>query len=258
MANLKQITLPSGNTYDIVDQGARDLIAAIESSSAWIGVTTTPLTDGATTNPIIINGESVTAKTGNQTSYGSKEFIFNGTFWQEYGDLSLLGELAYKDTASTTYAPAGNVSQPTFTGTEGNVSVSGTPSGSVVISSGSGTSNYTPEGTISTPIVTVTPSTTTVNSIEAVGTLPDLVFNVSNENLTISWSAGTLPTKGTDTTVATGISSVSSTQPTFTGTGVNLEAEFTGTELTSSGKYTPSGVVSKPAFTGTQATITVS
>ena len=258
MANLKQITLPSGNTYDIVDQGARDLIAAIESGSAWLGITTTPLTDGSSTNPITIAGESVTAKTGNMTSYENSEFIFNGTIWQEFGNLDLLGELAYKDTASTTYAPAGSVSQPTFTGTEGNVSVSGTPSGSVEISTGSGTANYTPAGTVSTPTITVTPTTTTVNSIDAVGTLPELTFTVASENLTIAWSAGTLPTKGTDTTVATGISSATASQPTFTGTGVNLEAAFTGTELTSSGKYTPSGIVSKPTFTGTQATITVS
>lgn len=255
---LTQITLPSGSTYDIADQWARDAIEAIESGSSWLGITTTPLTDGASTNPIVINGESVTAETGDMTSYGSKEFIFNGTVWQELGDLSLLGALAYKDSASGSYTPGGSVSTPTFSGTEGSVSVSGTPSGSVSISTGSGNANYTPEGTISTPTITVTPSTTTVNSITDVGSLPTLTFTVSNENLTIDWNAGALPTKGSNTTVATGISSATSTQPTFTGTGVDLEAAFTGSSLTSTGNFTPSGSVSQPTFTGTAATITVS
>ena len=63
--------------------------------------------------------------------------------------------------------------------------------------------------------ITVTPSTTTVNSITAIGTLPTLTFtpNSSTKNMAIAWSQGTLPTKGADTTVATGISSA-----TFTGT----------------------------------------
>lgn len=258
MPDLKTITLPSGSVYNLVDQGARDLIASLEGGSSWLGVTTTPLTDGATTNPITINNESVTAENGNQTSYGSKEFIFNGTSWQEYGDLSLLGSLAYKNNASGSYTPYGTVSQPNFTGSSGNVSVSGTPSGSVEISTGSGTANYTPEGTVSAPTITVTPTTATVNSIEAVGTLPELTFTVANENLTIAWSAGTLPTKGSDTTVATGISSATASQPTFTGTGVNLEAEFTGNSTTSTGTFTPEGTVSQPTFSGTAATITVS
>ena len=53
MANIKKITLPSGTTYDIVDQGARDLIDEMSGYTDFLGVTTTALTDGATTNPII-------------------------------------------------------------------------------------------------------------------------------------------------------------------------------------------------------------
>lgn len=63
--------------------------------------------------------------------------------------------------------------------------------------------------------ISVTPSTTTVNSITAVGSLSSLTFtpNSTSKNMTIAWNAGTLPTKGANTTVATGISSA-----TFTGT----------------------------------------
>jgi hypothetical protein len=108
MPDISQITLPSGTTYNIKDAQAR-------SAKGWIGVTTTALTDGATTNPITINGQSVTAVAGNITSYDEQELIFNGTVWQEFGDLSDLGTLAYKDSASGSYTPQGSVAAPDIT-----------------------------------------------------------------------------------------------------------------------------------------------
>lgn len=278
MADIKRIELPSGTTYNIVDQGARDLIAAIEGGTAWLGVTITPLTDGATTNPIVIDGQSVTAKTGSMCAYQSKEFVFNGTSWQEFGDLSALGDLAYKDSATGSFTPAGNVSKPTFTGTEGNisasftpagtvskptftgtegnVSASFTPAGNVTISEGTGTANYTPQGTVSAPTITVTPYTAAVSSITSVGTLPELSMTVASETLTFGWNAGSLPTRGENTTVVTGIKSVTATQPSFTGTGAELKATFSGTAGTATGKFTPSGSVSQPTFTGTAGSAT--
>ena len=278
MADLKRIKLPSGTTYNLVDQGARDLIAEIESGTGWLGVTTTALTDGATTNPITVNGESVTAKAGNLTSYGSKEFIFNGTVWQELGDMSMLGTLAYKNSASGSFTPAGSVSQPTFTGTEGNISAaftpagtvskptftgtegnisaSFTPAGNVTISKGTGTANYTPQGTVSAPTITVTPATDTINPIDSVGSLPAFTATVENETLTLGWDAGTLPTKGTSKTVVTGITSATASQPTFTGTGAELKGTFSGTAGTATGKFTPAGSVSQPTFTGTAGSAT--
>lgn len=86
-------------------------------SSMYLGVTTTALVDGATTNPIVINGSSVSAASGNIALYGAKEFIFNGTTWQEFGDLSGLGALAYKSSASGTFTPAGTVSNNLTTDT---------------------------------------------------------------------------------------------------------------------------------------------
>ena len=66
MADLSKITLPSGTTYNLKDAQAREDIATIQSSITggmhYIGVTTTELTDGATTNPIKINNEDVTAR----------------------------------------------------------------------------------------------------------------------------------------------------------------------------------------------------
>ena len=52
------------------------------------GSTSTALTDGATTNPITIDGSSYTAVMGDMVIYGNKEFLFDGTSWHEMGDLS--------------------------------------------------------------------------------------------------------------------------------------------------------------------------
>lgn len=108
MPDISQITLPSGTTYDIKDSTAR-------SAKSWLGITTTELSDGSTVNPITVNGEQVTAVAGNIVAYGDSEFIFNGTAWQEFGNLEDLGALAYEDTATGSFTPAGSVSAPTIT-----------------------------------------------------------------------------------------------------------------------------------------------
>ena len=179
-----------------------------------------------------------------------------------------LKALAFKDSVSATYKPEGSVSQPTFTGTKANISSSYTPSGTVSVSEGTGTANYTPKGTVSKPTVSVSVNTTSVKPFGSAGTLPSCTLpswsaSVSDETLILSWSdgsfsAGTLPSAGTAVTVATGIKSATATQPTFTGTGAELKATFTGEAGTATGEYTPSGTVSKPTFTGTSATITSS
>lgn len=275
MPELSKITLPSGVTYDIKDATAR---AAVAGGTSFLGITTTALTDGATTKTITIGGQSVSAVNGGIAIYNNKEFIYadSDEKWHEIGDTTNLGDLAYKDTASASYKPAGTVSQPTFTGSEKTVSVSGTPTGS--ISTGSGTANYTPAGSISVPTITVNPSTATKYvAASATGggsvtagkaatcTLPVLTTSVANETLTIGWTAGsfsantptavTLPSFSAQQIVS-GISSATSSQPTFSGEAVELT--FTGDALTSTGKFTPSGDVSQPTFNGTQATIQVS
>lgn len=285
MPDISKITLPSGTTYDIKDAVAR------QSAAGGIqlrGVTTTELVDEATTNPITINGESYTAVNQDAVFYGKKEFVFDGTNWHEFGDMSGLGDLAHKNTASGSYTPAGNVSQPTFTGTPTTFTGTYKPTGTITVTTKttdnktatvskapSGTATYTPEGTVSAPTFTgssstvaitsetdattgnYTPagsvaaptisvktagSTTSVHSITAVGTLPELTTTVENETLTIGFSKGTLPTKGSAQTVKTGDAEYQATAPAFTGTKVKL-----------SGTTTAAGSVAAPTFTGTGA-----
>lgn len=258
MADISKITLPSGTTYDIKDQGARDLIDALESYSSYLGVTTTALTDGATTNPITIGGQSVTAKNGSIVNYGSKEFIFNGTAWQEFGDLSALGALAYKDSASGSFTPAGTVSQPSFTGSSSNVTIT---------ASDNANGNYQPKGSVSAPTISVSSagSTTTVKNPTKVTVAKTVVaqapsssshpannityYAVANETLSLyqlGYTTGDSITTE-DVTVKTGDASYSASQPTFTGTKAQL-----------SGTTTANGTVSQPSFSGTAGTVQVS
>lgn len=144
-------------TFDIKDAYARQAIQDLGNALYWIGVTTTALTDGATTDPITVNGESVSPNIGGMASYDGLEFVWNGSAWQAMGHANF-GDLAFKSSAEGSYTPAGSVS-----------------------------------------VSEAADTTTTVNSITAVGSLP--TFSTSGE--TLVYTPGTLPTKGTDTSVVT-------------------------------------------------------
>lgn len=282
MANpyISSITLPSGTTYDIKDAEARELIEALEGATEWLGVTTTALTDGATTNPIIIDGESVTAKTGGIASYGSKEFIFNGTSWQEFGDLSALGTLAYKNNASATYTPAGSVSAPTFsgdemtatgkvtadgsvsaptfTGTEGDLSVSGTPAGTISQPTFTGdaltsTGNFTPAGSVTIGVdADGTANYTPAGSVSA----PTISVNEAGATTTVNsiTDVGSLPS-ATMPTLSTTVSNENLTLSWTDGTFDAGSLPTKGSDVTvktGDASYT----ASQPTFTGTGAALT--
>lgn len=199
---IEKIKFPTGNVYDIVDAGARELIAALEGSTAYLGVTTTALTDQATTNPIQVDGNSVTATSGNMVVYGRKEFIFDGTKWAEFGDLSSLGDLAYHDGVS--------------------VSLNGGTTGSFVNNIDIGNGKL-----VTTTVPNVTGNTNvTIPNVTSAGSASTWSFAMGTGNeattLVISGGNGTAPTLGTplsaskvtlgtEKTVATGAVSSSGT-----------------------------------------------
>ena len=80
-----------------------DKISLIDKAIIWRGVTTTEITDGSSTNPVVIDGSSYTAKSGDMVTYNSTEFVFNGTVWQEFGAASTIftETLAAGDTTIT-------------------------------------------------------------------------------------------------------------------------------------------------------------
>lgn len=273
---ISQFTMPNGDVLELKDKVARE---AIQGGSHFLGVTTTEISDGASTATLTIGEDSVTAANGDIVVYGIKEFIYASadSKWHELGDVSMLGALAVKDSASGSYTPAGTV-EATFSG----ASISYTPAGSVNFSGAtmSSTGTYTPAGTVSKPSVTVTESSISIKEFDGAGsvtagsaascTLPTLVFTPdNNENLTISWTAGsfttntptavTLPTSK-ETTVLNGASAELAAAPEFSGSEATISVSGTTT-----GSATFSGTAADLAvegsisatFSGTPATITV-
>ncbi len=273
MADISKITLPSGTTYNLKDQGARDLIDQMSGYTDFLGVTTTALTDGATTNPIKINNVDVTAVKGNIVTYGSAEFIFNGTAWQAFGDLSGLGDLAYKDSASG----SGTVAVPktyttTVTPAAKDVSVTGTTTGSVsltkskvtVSKASSGTATYTPQGTNAASSVsgscTVTPSGTISKGTGTANYTPE--GTVSTPTITVTPNTAT---KYVASSATGGGSVTAGSAASFSATVANetLTLGFTANTPTAvtlpsfSSQTIATGIksatASQPSFTGTGA-----
>ena len=91
----------------------QETVHILTSINRFLGVTTTELTNGATTNPILINNVSTTALEGDAVIYNGVDFVYNGSIWQDIP--TFLGALAYKNSASGTYTPAGSVSAPDIT-----------------------------------------------------------------------------------------------------------------------------------------------
>lgn len=58
----------------------------LASAMLFLGTSATTITDGATTNPITVGGTNKTVTAGNVVLYGSKEFVWTGSAWEELGN----------------------------------------------------------------------------------------------------------------------------------------------------------------------------
>lgn len=198
MADLSKLTY-NGVTYNIKDEVARETLAG---AIKILGATTTALVDEATTNPITVNGESVTAVGNDAVFYNSKEFVFDGTYWHEFGDMTGLGDLAQHDlddiefTTTVSQATAETtVSQATAT-----TSVATTSNETATVApAASGEATYTPAGTITGAAIGYSSGSWDAVKVSVGGT--------NNETLIIETA--------NEPTIAT--------QGTFAGTGVRLE-----------------------------------
>ena len=143
--NISKIKV-ANTEYNIKDAQARsdiqslqgDLAAisgsvdAVSGVTAFLGKTSTALTDRCTTSPIVVLGENggsvvptkgdfvILERTSGDATIGI-EFLFDGTYWNELGSAGTLKSLAYKDAATGSFTPSGTVSTPTI-----NVDVSST------------------------------------------------------------------------------------------------------------------------------------
>lgn len=248
---VKEVTLPSGNSYYLKDEDVRNwvgtgsssgaeyriteletAVAALSNATHWLGITTTSLEDGSTTNPITINGASVTAVSGDIVQdVNANEFIFNGTAWQQFGgSIGTLKAFAFVDTGTVTIQPAGtnsasSVTFGTHTTTEvlksdvvatvpktssttkylkatvGNAAIGVATDGSAITNLGTPSTETVVK---SYPGATSKMETTSIPNVTSVGTAASWSATVSSEVLTFSWTANTPATLGTAITAATG------------------------------------------------------
>ena len=204
---ISYITLPNGQKYDIKDQEARDLISSIIAGGVQFKVSTNAATtpqgiswddEGSTVlGTLVASGETkafiylvphkkdvTTHKVDFYREYVTVNF---GTeqdpswAWEFLGDtdidLSGLGALAWKNdaTGSVTFTTADSA---TFSNGAVTASATYTPAGSVSVQlSQTGTaaeltkSDYTPAGSVSKPNITVTESSTKVQSKKTDGSV---------------------------------------------------------------------------------------
>ncbi len=155
-----------------------------------------------------------------------------------------ISEVAVDATHAANYTPAGTVDAPTFAGTAGTVSVTGTTKGSIsTTDTASGnTPTYTPKGSVSAPSLTHTATATSTP-------------NTTNQSTSVPTAAHTHTVSGS---VAISSAAPTTSNPkNYTPEGTVSKPTFSGTAATITVSGTPTGSVSAPTFTGTEGTVTV-
>lgn len=277
-----RVKLLDGTYAEVKDAVAR---AAIGGATHFIGVTTTQLTDGQTISSVTIGGETVSLNNGDLMLYGSKEFIYASADGKvhELGDTTGLGALAYKNSATGSYTPAGSVSKPDVdvtptTATIKEVDQAGSVTG--------GTANIptavsvTPGSANVPTAVTVTPGSANVPTAVSVApgsaasaTLPTWSATLNGETLEFAFNQGAftpnVPTAVDVTDGSAGTPTSVSVTPGSAGTptavsvtpgtaNVPTAVTLPTTKNTSVVTGVAAELHEAPAFTGTAATIEVS
>ena len=271
------LELPDGSKKYVKDAEAREDIASIyeliQNGSKYIGKlisaevggeTVTTLKDGdiltsiTTTKGTYVTGTPASGEeqlnAGDYTQIvvsgkSSVEFMWNGSSMDEFGSTSLLKALAFKDSASGTYTPAGTnaPSTVTFTGGSDGDFVTGFDQAPVLPSFSEGAFDQGSLPSFSEGAFDQGALPSFSEGAFSQGTLPSLTYDSTNEGLV--FAAGTLPSKAADTFSAGSLPSKAA--DTFSaGTAPTLA---TGKAVTDIG----TGEAAAQVFTGSEATITV-
>ena len=151
-------------------QEIEDIKSSITGAMHFIGVSSTAIADGDSTGPWTINSKTYIASgtpaegqillvAGDVAVYApsgktEREFVWSGDKWQEYGSTGSLKALAFKDSASATYTPAGTnaASAVTFTGQASGTFVTGFNDDAVAPSLGAATTGSFVTGFDQSPV----------------------------------------------------------------------------------------------------------
>ena len=284
-----RVKLLDGSYAEVKDAVAR---AAMAGGMHFLGITTTALADQQSISKVTIGEDEVNLSNGDIVIYQRKEFIYSSADGKvhELGDLTGLGSLALKNSATGSYTPEGTVSKPDVdvTPTTGTVAAFKTAGSVTPGTANTPTAVNVTAGSANTPTaVAVTPGSanvpTAVSVTPGTGNQPTAVtlptFGASmgaNETLELSWTPGSVTpgVAGTPTAVAVtegtaGVPTAVAVTPGVAGvpTSVSVTPGVAGTPtdvtLPTSENVTVVTDVSAelheaPAFTGTPATIEVS
>ena len=255
-------------TYD--GSEAAEITAAdlgLGSILKYCGITTTALTDGAKTNPVVINSVNHTATAGCVVFYEDKEFVFNGTNWELLG-----AETTYKVVQTAVSSPDASGSAAAFIDTisqdaNGKITVTKKnvqfPAAYTLPSAKTNALGGIKVGTVNSNAITAStqgtkyyPVNIDKNNLGYVA-LPD--FKTTDNNTTYSFTGGTnkftvTPSSGTayDVTVTPSISN----NVTYTGTPVASQIAIfnaNGSGVIKSSGYTiATSVPANAVFTDTK------
>lgn len=199
---ISKVQLPSGQAYYIKDAEARAAIDALGSPTHFAGQTSTNVRANATTNPVTIDDAQYTARAGDIVVYNNGEFIWDGAKWIEFGDLSNLGQLAYKDSVTLSKGSGDNVlgEDTSFTAASSTVSFGDNAGTNFIV--GVDTAAVAPSFTEGAFDAGSLPSFT--EGAFSAGTLPSFTAGAFSAGTLPSFtegafSAGTLPSKEADT-----------------------------------------------------------
>lgn len=276
MAEISKITLPSGTTYDLRDDAARQ---AISAGFSLLVVETLPTASADTLGSIYL----VSHNHGAGDTYDEFVTVKGGTAsaptytWEKIGntdvDLSGYSKTGHTHSVTTnvtvgdhTGLVTGGTVESSFNGTKADLTVKGTPTGSVTVTETSTGKNYTPKGSISGTAWTGS-DTSFTGSYTPAG-------SISTPNITVA----TKNTSGSDVTVYSMSSAGSKTDGSYTASSYTPETYTVadGVLTITASNYTKEQVTlptvtlpsrtqvnitassSQPVFDGTQATITTS
>lgn len=299
---LTQIELPSGSVYDIHDSRVDNLnnweyVVCTQASDTPQGVTWE--SGGTTITGTLVASADTMYKIYlvpdvNGTNDIYDEYITvnpsGSTYkWELFGNTKLpdmtqyvknksghsgdtAGDLAYKDSVSASYTPAGTVTQPTFTGSSSTVAITSTesasgnyqPAGTVSQPTFSGSSltstgTYTPAGSVSAPTISLdADGATTIKNPTSKTVVTDMdvaapsATTATGELVYCEVSGTKLTLKKFVETTGASISTSNVSVVKGAATWTSSQPSFTGTEASLSVSGTPSGTVSQPSFTGTK------
>lgn len=275
MAEISKITLPSGNTYDIKDATAREMISGgVSFIIAWDGTSTPTVANIPAGVVVKYNGTNYTGTfAANSAEAGAFYLVKSSTapssevldVYDEYVPVGVTGNKAWEKIGDTQLNLTDVVTDVTSTTKYMAASASG---GGAAWNNKDQVTALTGLGTPTTDTFVKSVSaetnknlvTTTVPNVTNAGTASTWSFEMGDtsataETLIISGGNSTAPTLGTAKTVATGATSTSGTGDAVV-TGVTIGSSAAA--ITAITPTTDTVIGSDATFTNTQPTVSLS